>query len=293
MPQLSPFRYPGGKTWLVPEVRRWLDSLAYRPETLIEPFAGGGIVSLIAVVENRVDQVVMCELDEEVASVWQTIVSNDAEWLVDQILAFDMTLENVQDMLDQQPTHTRDLAFRTIVKNRAQRGGILAKGASLMKSGENGRGISSRWYPKTLAKRIRCIHDFRDRISVKCVDGIQLMQQHVEKPANCYFIDPPYTASGKSAGRRLYNHSELDHLALFDTAARLRGAFLMTYDSADEVIQMANARSFHVEWIPMKNTHHREQMELLITPSPIDQKLNGQSPVHSTSPSEVAQTRFV
>lgn len=27
--QLSPFRYPGGKTWLVPEVRKWLT--AFRP----------------------------------------------------------------------------------------------------------------------------------------------------------------------------------------------------------------------------------------------------------------------
>ena len=29
--QLSPFRYPGGKTWLVPTVRSWLKSLPNKP----------------------------------------------------------------------------------------------------------------------------------------------------------------------------------------------------------------------------------------------------------------------
>src|ERR1700677_2717012 len=42
VPQRSPFRYPGGKTWLVPYIRDWLRSKKTRPARLIEPFAGGG-----------------------------------------------------------------------------------------------------------------------------------------------------------------------------------------------------------------------------------------------------------
>ena len=42
IPQRSPFRYPGGKTWLVPYIRQWLSSLPARPHEFIEPFAGGG-----------------------------------------------------------------------------------------------------------------------------------------------------------------------------------------------------------------------------------------------------------
>ena len=44
IPQRSPFRYPGGKTWLVPLVRQWLRSLPRRPALLVEPFAGGAIL---------------------------------------------------------------------------------------------------------------------------------------------------------------------------------------------------------------------------------------------------------
>src|SRR5881392_3351921 len=43
VPQRSPFRYPGGKTWLVPYVRSWLRGRAIPTSVLVEPFAGGAI----------------------------------------------------------------------------------------------------------------------------------------------------------------------------------------------------------------------------------------------------------
>jgi len=45
---------------------------------------------------------------------------------------------------------TRDLAFQTILRNRVNRGGILVDGAGRVKHGENGKGLTSRWYPETL-----------------------------------------------------------------------------------------------------------------------------------------------
>ena len=44
--QPSPFRYPGGKTWLIPQTSRWLMSLPVKPKLFIEPFAGGAITGL-------------------------------------------------------------------------------------------------------------------------------------------------------------------------------------------------------------------------------------------------------
>ncbi len=46
VPQRSPFRYPGGKTWLVPYLRQWLKSKYLKPKRFIEPFAGGAVASL-------------------------------------------------------------------------------------------------------------------------------------------------------------------------------------------------------------------------------------------------------
>jgi len=65
----SPFRYPGGKTWLVPRVRRWLLSFATPPTEFFEPFAGGAIVGLTVAAEALADHVTLVELDEEIAAV--------------------------------------------------------------------------------------------------------------------------------------------------------------------------------------------------------------------------------
>ena len=63
VPQRSPLRYPGGKTWLVPHIRAWLGSAPHSLRQLVEPFAGGGIVSLTAVMEGLVGRCIMVELD--------------------------------------------------------------------------------------------------------------------------------------------------------------------------------------------------------------------------------------
>lgn len=265
VPKLSPFRYPGGKTWLVPQIRKWLDSLLVRPRYFVEPFAGGGIASLTAVIENKVDIAVMCELDRGVAAVWH-VVLDDAEWLIDRILGFKMTVNNVQKILNRNVRSRREIAFQTIVRNRAQRGGILARGASLMKKGENGNGIASRWYPETLAKRIALIHSHRDKIRFVEGNGLAIVRQYLGNPRAAFFIDPPYTAGGKKAGKRLYSHNDIDHGALFGLMQRATGQFMMTYDEAPEVVKLAQANGFNLARVPMKNTHNITMSELLITP---------------------------
>jgi len=79
-----------------------------------------------------------------------------------------------------------------------------------------------------------------------------------------FFIDPPYTAGGKLAGKRLYRHHELDHEKLFGIASRLRGDFLMTYSSDNTVRELAEQHQFDVEEIPMRSSHHVKMSELLI-----------------------------
>ncbi len=264
VPQRSPFRYPGGKTWFVPTFRHWLYQKHLKPSVLIEPFAGGGIISLTALMENLVSSVVMVELDDEIAAVWQSIVNADAEWLAKRILTFDLTREHVTQEIEKPPKTFKEKAFKTILKNRTYHGGILANGAGLLKYGENGKGIGSRWYPETLAKRFRELNQFADRIDFRCDDGLKVIQEFASRRDVCYFIDPPYTAGGKKAGKRLYNHCEIDHEYLFNICETVQGDFLMTYDNADEVKVMSRAHGFQMRLIPMTNTHHATMEELVI-----------------------------
>ena len=264
VPQRSPFRYPGGKTWFVPTFRRWIASLKSKPRILVEPFAGGGIISLTALFENLVEKAVMVELDDEVAAVWETIVNGDAEWLANRILTFTMTREAVEEELQKTPATKREKAFQTILKNRTLHGGILAEGSRFIRHGENGKGIGSRWYPKTLAQRLINLNRIVSRIDFRCDDGLKVMMDFSSRDDAIYFIDPPYTAGGKKAGKRLYKHHELNHERLFTICESIVGDFLITYDEAEEVKEMARKHGFQMRLIPMKNTHHATMRELVI-----------------------------
>lgn len=260
VPQRSPFRYPGGKTWLVPKIREWLKSKATPPQRLIEPFAGGAIVSLTAAFERLAKHVVFAELDDSVASVWRVVLNGQAEWLARQILHFQLTPANVRAVLDRPAIDLRQKSFQTILRNRVQRGGIMAAGAGLVKHGENGRGLLSRWYPETLARRIHEINRLKDRLTFVEGDGFDLIVEHENDKEAAFYIDPPYTF----AARRLYSRWQISHRRLFGAISRCKGDFLMSYDNTKEVADLAAEFGFESKPIAMKNTHHAKMTELLI-----------------------------
>jgi DNA adenine methylase len=126
--------------------------------------------------------------------------------------------------------------------------------------------VKSRWYAQTLAKRIRNIERFRDRITFIQGDGMAIIKKYAPQKTAAFFIDPPYTAgkNGKRAGKRLYTHNELDHEELFRQSEKIKGELLMTYDNAEEVIHMATRHGFSTRLISMMNTHHATMQELII-----------------------------
>ncbi len=261
VPQRSPFRYPGGKTWLVPHVRTWLANLGFRPVQFVEPFAGGGIIGLSVAFEDLADKVLLVEKDERVASVWESMLNGGSEKLAERILDFECTVNNVKRILGSKGGSAVDSAFRALLRNRVQHGGIMAPGASLTKNGENGKGISSRWYPETLAKRIRNVAKHSDRIRFVRGDGFDCIRRHYGKTNTVFFIDPPYTV----AGRRLYTYSDIDNASLFDLVSKAQGPFLMTYDETEEIKSLARTYSFQTARVVMMGRLNIKKRELLIS----------------------------
>lgn len=268
VPQRSPLRYPGGKTWLIPHIRAWLGMLPSPPRLLVEPFCGGGIVSLTAVMEGFSKQALMAELDRDVAAFWHAALRH-GDILRERVLAFEPTREAVEELTREQPDDVLDRGFRTLVLNRTRRGGILAPGASLARTGENGKGIRSRWYPETIAERLRRISSVADRLVFCETDGMQLLAATASAPGSVVFADPPYTAGGKRAGARLYASHEFDHPQLFQVLDDSGAEFLMTYDRAPEIVSLVSRHSFAAVEVSMKNTHHARVPELVITRHPV------------------------
>lgn len=161
--------------------------------------------------------------------------------------------------------------------NRTRRDGIIAPGAALSRAGENGKGVTSRWYPETIVDRSREIAEYAVRIDFRETDGIGLLEELLERggtETECpsgpvVFVDPPYTAGGKRAGRRLYAHNEIDHRRLFELLADSGVRFLMTYDRSSRIVALSRKYRFHALQVTMKNTHHTRIPELIITPEPV------------------------
>ena len=264
VPQRSPLRYPGGKTWLVPHIRDWLKEA--KPDILIEPFAGGAIVSLTAVMEHLVPLVVMIEIDRDVAAFWHAAL-RDGATMADRVKEFQPTREMLIEWESVQPRCVYEHGFRTLVLNRTRRAGILANGASYMREGENGRGLLSRWYPDTLAKRLDQVALVSNKITFVEGDGVQLLPPllHGWGKRAAVFLDPPYTAGGKRAGTRLYTDSIIDHETLFSLLAERRTNFLMTYDAAPEIVALVHKHKFHAVCVEMQNAHGNRLPELIIT----------------------------
>lgn len=260
VPQRSPFRYPGGKTWLIPIVRKWLKQ-SNEFKSLIEPFAGGGIVSLTAAFEKLADKITMIELDQEVAAVWEVIINGDHNWLAEKIFSFDLTPENANAILKKENKTIEEQAFSTIIKNRIFHGGIITKGSGLIKNGENGKGIKSRWYPKTLRDRIKSVGYVKSKMKFISGDAFDELERIKNDKTSYSFIDPPYTVAGK----RLYTHYEIDHDALFALTSQLKGKFMLTYDDTIEIRELANKYNLNYRTIPMKTTHHIEKNEIIIS----------------------------
>ena len=89
VPQRSPLRYPGGKTWLIPYIRAWLKQ-GDPQASLVEPFAGGGIVSLTAVMERLAKLAIMIDLDQDVAAFWRAALT-EPDGMIARIRAFSPT----------------------------------------------------------------------------------------------------------------------------------------------------------------------------------------------------------
>jgi DNA adenine methylase len=188
----------------------------------------------------------MVEKDEDVAAVWKIILNGGAEWLGDAIVNFQLTPKSARIAIERASESLESRAFATIIKNRVNRGGILANGASFIKNGENGKGITSRWYPETLKKRILAIDKIKHKINFVEGDAFEICENNFNRDNAIFFIDPPYI----KAGQRLYRYSDINHEALFNLAHRLKG------DRIDIPPRNTPIRGDYAEL--MQSNHHRE-----------------------------------
>ena len=269
MRHASPLRYPGGKATLagtLKDIRR-LNGLG--GHATAEPFAGGAGAALTLLYLEETPSIHINDADPALYAFWRAATQHCGDFLQRMAEA----PVNVQEWRRQKDKlspsdEVSDLerGFAAFYVNRCNRSGIIRGGSVI--GGIEQRGvwkIDARFNKETLRHRLERLDEYRFRIAVSGMDGIDFVDS-LEGTSTFLFIDPPYFHKGPM----LYLNS-LDSAYHERLAARLRSleasAWVLTYDDCHEVRAMyedwANIRPYSLHYSARQA---REGRELLITP---------------------------
>lgn len=242
---VSPLRYPGAKRWMANYIRLSILQNPIHPELFVEPFAGGASVSLSVLYEGLVERIGLVDRDPLIAAFWKTLFF-DTEWLIEQVLDTEVTLEKWDQLKQRRPRSIREKAFTCLFLNRTNFSGILRSDVGPIggRAQTSPYKINCRFPKETIVKRILKIAKYRDRVAFiwnlpwrAALGKVHQMQEHgsLTSPALFYFDPPFYKKADK-----LYNHyfSHTDHLHLRDYLSDFSQSWILSYDSCSEIIEM-------------------------------------------------------
>jgi DNA adenine methylase len=245
---LSPLRYPGAKRWLCAYIAETLQLNSLRPKLFVEPLAGGAGVAIQLLSDGIVEKIALGERDPLVASFWKTVF-RDADWLIEQLTATDVTLENWDYFKKGTFRSTRDRALACIFLNRTSFSGIMADSAGSIggRKQESEYKIDCRFNVETLTKRIRQASALGDRVlfvdnaawktTVLKVEKLKYKSKEV-----FYYLDPPFFFKAESLYR--YYFENKDHKELHRYLMKLKQPWLLSYDKADYIIKLYSPNGY-------------------------------------------------
>lgn len=232
---LSPLRYPGGKAKLATFVGQLIAAQRPRPSRYVEPFAGGGGVGLRLLFEERVDEIVLNDLNPGIAAFWRALF-DDPAGMIELIQERPVTVDEWRRQratYEAQDASDLELGFATLFLNRTNRSGIL-KARPIGGFDQTGNWkIDARYNRDALADRVRLLSRYATRVTITELDGVLLVESTLADRHTFVYADPPYLVQGD----RLYldQMTSADHQRLANILRAAPSRWLLTYD-ADERI---------------------------------------------------------
>src|SRR3989344_8634345 len=164
----SPLRYPGGKSILVAELNRLIVAIGNHKPIYVEPYAGGAGAALGLLITDKVERIVINDLDKAIYAFWKS-VTDESERFTRKIFSTPVTItewkKQRQIYLDDN-ADTFKRGFATFFLNRTNRSGVMNAGPiGGIKQGGNYK-INARYNKSDLAARILEIGKYKSRIQV-------------------------------------------------------------------------------------------------------------------------------
>lgn len=261
----SPLRYPGGKTALFPFFARIIKENNLEKITYIEPFAGGAGAALALLFLEKVERIVINDLDKAIYSFWNSSIF-ESERFIEKIKLTPISVNEWrrQKQIYNDPSSSQfDLGFATFFLNRTNRSGILDGGPI---GGLNQTGpwkINARFNKEKLIEKIAQLQMYRNRISVSNEDGIHLINEFIGKKNAFIYLDPPYYEKGSTLYLNHYKKEDHEELAkCLNTYPE--ALWILTYDNKDEISNLYSSRNKINFSLHYNAYESREGKELLI-----------------------------
>ena len=260
----SPLRYPGGKTFLFPFFDDVLKENELEKITYVEPFAGGAGAALALLLSEKVDQIVINDLDKAIYAFWKSAIFDSAKF-IKKIYSTPVTIKEwkkQKTIYNNPKAGCFELGFATFFLNRTNTSGILDGGpiGGIKQKGEYK--INARFNKEKLAERIHRVSLYKNRISVFNKDGLELINNYLNKKNTFIYLDPPYFEKGSSL--YLNHYKKENHEALAKKLNQNPDAFwLLTYDNKKEIKSLYLDRKilgFSLNYNAYKSRRGREIM---------------------------------
>lgn len=264
----SPLRYPGGKASLHTLMRDVIAHNSLRYCRYAEPFAGGGGLALRLLFEGVVSKIHLNDLDPAIWSFWHSVLDRTEEFAA-MIEAASVTVpewrRQREIVMSGSVADTLELGFAAFFLNRTNRSGIIKSGGVIGGLDQTGNYlIDCRFNRADLARRVRRIGRYRDRIDLTRLDALEFLDAFERDVSGPVFlcIDPPYFAKGSSLYSNFYRPD--DHAVLASRVQELRQPWLMTYDDAPRILDLYRDRRRFRFSINYSAQNKRQGTELMV-----------------------------
>ena len=238
----SILRYPGGKTQLAKFVSNLITINKMKKTIYCEPFSGGSGISMELLLTNKVDSIILNDLDPSIYSIWFAIL-HDTDKLIDEVQSTHITMDewyrqkDIYSELKDIPVYDFRLAVSALFLNRTNRGGIITSGPIGGCEQKSKYSLDCRFNKAGIVKKIHAIASQSHRIRLYMSDAKDLIKDVLlqERAEQLFtFFDPPYYKQGQALYKNAFNHD--DHVALSEAIKMMnKYKWITTYDECPEI----------------------------------------------------------
>jgi DNA adenine methylase len=229
----SVFRYPGGKSKMLPVIMEHLEPMIANSDNYIEPFIGGGSVMLHLAANYPNLKIYINDKNYGIFCFWSIVTGNDASAINELLSLIDQkpTLELHSSLRSNDSVDYITSAYKSLFFNRCNFSGIEMSGCI---GGQEQKGkykIDCRYNPDKIKQGIKKINAItRDRVTVSNCDIADYSTLwNTDYPA---YLDPPYRIKGKMLYSKYMEVKE--HEVLADKLNH-RKNWLLSYDDCQEI----------------------------------------------------------